>query len=57
VTADNPATQDFLQQNQSELRQGLARQGFLADQVEIEFGREEGDAFALWLSPRPASVA
>ena len=57
VTADNPATQDFLEQNQSELRQGLARQGFLPDQVEIEFSREQGDAFTQWLTPRPATIA
>ena len=50
VTADNPDTRDFLQQNQPDLRQELQRQGFEAGNVNIIFHDEEAPPFSSWVS-------
>lgn len=45
VDADQQDTRDFLRDNQSDLRQGLAQQGFDPDQVEIRFDEDQAAAF------------
>jgi flagellar hook-length control protein FliK len=50
VTADNPDTRDFLQQNQPDLRQELQRQGFEAGNMNITFHDEEAPLFSSWIS-------
>ena len=50
VTADNPDTRDFLQQNQPDLRQELQRQGFEAGNVNITFHDEEASPFSSWVA-------
>jgi hypothetical protein len=50
VTADNPDTRDFLQQNQPDLRQELQRQGFEAGNVNITFHDGEASPFSSWVA-------
>lgn len=56
IAADSPATQDFLRQNQQNLRQGLADQGFKSEKVDIQFTGDEREAFTRWLSNAAYSV-
>jgi hypothetical protein len=51
ISADKADAEDFLRQNQEQLRQGLTQQGFQADQVQIEFVKDDA-TFETWLSEK-----
>ena len=56
ITADNASTRDFLRQNQQDLRQGLAQQGFKPEKIDIKFSGDEREAFTRYLSSAAYSV-
>ena len=57
VGADQQDTQDFLRDNQEDLRDGLAQQGFDRGQIELSFDEEGAENFGQWLSAAPGVAA
>ena len=51
VQADQEPTEDFLRQHQSDLRQGLAHQGFDPEDIDLFFGRDLAEEFEGYLEP------
>ena len=56
VSADHAATQDFLQQNQQNLKHELAQQGFAPDKISIRFEDSDSEAFVDSLGATMPSV-